>query len=461
MAVTVGTAGAAVGAEPAAVVLARFVSGLRYDDIPPRVVARAKQCLADAVACAAFGRRFPWSRIVLEEALSTGERGVCRMPGVSGVRVSEPKAALVLGAFAHAFELDNLRKPGAGAHPGATVALPALAVADAHGRSGRELITAIVAGVEVLFRIGAATLHTPEKAGFHAPGLTGPFGAAAACGSLTGMSADQIANAFGIAGSSAGGLLEFAASGSGGMIKRLHLGRAAEAGVVAARLAARGYEAPAGVLDGRFGLLNAYCEASEVAKLTAGLGQQWEMEKLCVKSFAAHVTTHAPVQLLRGFMAEHGFSGDDIATMAVTASDKVVSHHNGRTPSDIMLAQYSVPFTLAIASYHDPLDPRVFNEGTIADPRVRALAQRIEVVPSADMKGWGPARLQVELKSGVRFDAEMAVFRGCPEAPLAEEELKAKFDRLVADETEPLRSSGYGAIMALDTLASVRELPIG
>jgi 2-methylcitrate dehydratase PrpD len=447
--------------EPAAAVLARFVTGLRYEHIPPRVVERAKQCLADAVACAAFGRRFPWSRIVLDEALSTGERGACRIPGEPGVRLSEPKAALVLGAFAHAFELDNLRKPGAGAHPGATVALPALAVAEAHGKSGKDVLTAIVAGVEVLFRIGAATLHTPEKAGFHAPGLTGPFGAAAACASLLGLSPQQTAAAFGIAGSSAGGLLEFAASGQGGMIKRLHLGRASEAGVMAARLAARGYEAPAGVLDGRFGLLNAYCEKSEPHRLTAGLGTAWEMEKLCVKSFAAHVTTHAPVQLLRGFMTEHRFGGDDIATLAVTASDKVVSHHNGRTPSDIMLAQYSVPFTLAIAAYHDPLDPRVFSDRVVADERVRALAQRIDVIANADMPGWGAARLQLGLKDGRTFDADMPVFRGCPEKPLTAAELAAKFDRLVADEPEPLRSSAYGAIMTLETVGDVRTLPLG
>src|SRR5207245_6391518 len=140
----------------------------------------------------------------------------------------------------HGFEFDTLRKPGTGVHPGATVALPALAMAQAVEGSGADLIAAIVAGIEVMFRVGAATLHSPEKVGFHAPGLTGPFGSAAACASLMRLSPQQTANAFGIAGSLAGGLLAFAKAGSGGMVKRLHLGRAAEGGVTAARLAQRG-----------------------------------------------------------------------------------------------------------------------------------------------------------------------------------------------------------------------------
>src|SRR5262245_33632039 len=153
---------------------------LRFDDLPAVAIERAKQCLIDAVACAVFGQRFPWSAIVLDEALASGAGGPCSLPGVPGKRLHPPQAALALGTFSHAFGLDNLRKPGTGVHAGATVALPAFAVAQAQGAGGRELLTAIIAGIEVMFRIGNATLHTPEHVGFHAPGLTGPFGAAAA-----------------------------------------------------------------------------------------------------------------------------------------------------------------------------------------------------------------------------------------------------------------------------------------
>src|SRR5262249_23679811 len=185
--------------------LAAYAAALRFEDLPRTVVERAKHCLIDAVACAVFGRQFPWSQMVLDEALATGEGGPCRIPSVVGKSLHVPQAALALGAFAHGFEYDNLRKPGAGVHGGATVALPALAMAQATKASGRELIAAIVAGVEVMFRIGAATLHTAEHVGFHAPGMTGPFGSAAACASLLHLSPRETANAFGVAGSLARG----------------------------------------------------------------------------------------------------------------------------------------------------------------------------------------------------------------------------------------------------------------
>src|SRR5205823_533871 len=162
------------------------------------------------------------------------------------------------------------------------------------------LIAAIIAGVEVMFRIGAATLHSPEHIGFHAPGMTGPFGSAAACASLMGLSARQTAHAFGIAGSLAGGLLAFAKAGSGGMVKRL-----------------------------------------------------------------------------RNLMTTGRFGAGDIHAIAIEASGKVLSHHNERAPADIMLAQYSVPFCVAIATFHDPLDPAVFSDEVARDPRVRALAKAI------------------------------------------------------------------------------------
>ena len=164
--------------EPATERLAAYATALRFEDIPPPVVERAKHCLIDAIGCVVFGQQFPWSEIVLAEALSSGRGGPCRVPGLKTETLHVPQAALALGALAHAFEFDSLRKPGTGVHAGATVALPALAMAQALNASGRGLIVAIVAGIEVMFRIGLATLHSAEKIGFHAPGLTGPFGAA-------------------------------------------------------------------------------------------------------------------------------------------------------------------------------------------------------------------------------------------------------------------------------------------
>src|SRR6202045_414312 len=164
--------------------LARYAAGLRYEDLPPAVVAKAKDIIADTVAACICGADMPWSRIVIDYAERTGPGGASRIFG-RGTSVQAPSAALANGALAHAFELDSLTRPGAGAHPGATVLPPALAVAQQQGGiSGKALIAAFVAGNEVMIRIGRATGHTNEARGFHAPGTTGPFGAAGACGHL-------------------------------------------------------------------------------------------------------------------------------------------------------------------------------------------------------------------------------------------------------------------------------------
>ena len=184
------TAAITATAPPAADRLAAYAAGLDYADLPAPIVATAKTCLIDAAACAIFGADLPWSRAIAGMIAASGAAGPCTVPGFDH-RLDPRQAALALGAFAHAFELDSLRKPGAGAHPGATVALPAFAMAQAERRSGRDLVAAIVAGCEVSFRIGAATLHTPELEGFHAPGIVGPFGAAAASGKMLGLSPEQ------------------------------------------------------------------------------------------------------------------------------------------------------------------------------------------------------------------------------------------------------------------------------
>src|SRR5712672_2611888 len=198
--------------------LAEYAAALRYQDLPAPVVQQAKECIIDTVAAGICGSALPWSRIVIDYAERTGPGGKCHILGRGGSAVQAPAAALANGALAHAFELDSLTRPGAGAHPGATVLPPALAIAQERGADGRALIAAFVAGNEVMIRIGRATGHTNEARGFHAPGTTGPFGGAVAAGHLLRLDASAMTNALGIAGSLCGGLLEFA-RGDGGMVR--------------------------------------------------------------------------------------------------------------------------------------------------------------------------------------------------------------------------------------------------
>jgi 2-methylcitrate dehydratase PrpD len=406
--------------------LARYAAALRYEDLPSEIVTRAKECIADTVAAIICGAGLPWSRIVIAYAERTGPGGKCHILGAGMPSVTAPAAALANGALAHAFELDSLTRPGAGVHPGATLLPPALALAQQQGLGGRALIAAFVAGCEVMVRIGRATGHTNEQRGFHAPGNTGPFGGAIAGGHLLRLDAERMAMALGIAGSLACGLLEFARAGRGGMVKRLHLGRASEGGVLAASLAQDGFTAPDTVLEGPFGFLAVFCREWDIAELTKGLGEHWETSSIALKRYPCHINAHAAVKAITQLRADYGFAGADIEHLEITGSERMATLHNIPEPADLMMAQYSVPFCAALAVYRDPRNPESFAEGALDNPDIRALCRRVtvEAVSNTVGHGAGATTVTIDLKGNQRLAARV------DDGTLAPNDLEDKFLRL-------------------------------
>jgi 2-methylcitrate dehydratase PrpD len=408
--------------------LAQYAAALRYEDIPADVLDRAKQCIADTIAVVIFGYDLPWSRMVVRFAEKNAPGGNSRILGPGGARVHAPAAALANGALAHAFEMDNLTWPNSGVHPGATLLAPALAVAQERGIGGRELIAAVLAGAEVMIRIGRATQHRNESRGFHAPGTTGPFGAAVACGRLLGLDAEGMRNALGVAGSLACGLMEFARSGSGAMVKRLHLGRAAESGVLAASLAAEGFCAPATVLEGEFGFLRVYCGSEfDRTELTRGLGESYATRSITLKRFPCHITAHTSVQAIIDLRAEHGYAASDVKSIHIAGNDKMAGVNNIPSPADVMMAQYSIPFCVALAHLRDPHDPRSFDETALRDPRIGALAQCVKITVADERPTPLAAVVTVTLRDGRVLTRAVAGFKGTPEHPLTQRELREKY----------------------------------
>lgn len=408
--------------------LAEYAASLRYDSVPAPVLQRAKDCIADTVATIISGADLPWSRMVVAYALRNGAGGKCRLLSGGDITVHAPSAALAHGALTHAFELDNLTKPDSGAHPGATLFSSGLAVAQEKGLSGKELLTAFVAGAETMIRIGRATKHTNEARGFHAPGTTGPFGAAVTVGRLMGLDAAKMTNAMGIAGSLAGGLLEFAHSGTGAMVKRLHLGRAAESGVLAASLAAEGFTGPTTVLEGEYGFLHVFCREWDLAELTRGLGENYVTMTIMLKRFACHITAHNPVEAVLDLRATHGFSAADVASIDILGNERMAKVNNIPAPRDVMIAQYSIPFSVALAVYRDPRDPRSFDEAAVHDPDIRSLASRItmSVVPGQERRDLA-CTVTITLKDGRVLAQRVTSFKGTPERPFDQAELREKF----------------------------------
>ena len=408
--------------------LAAYAAALRYEDLPPAVLQRAKDCIIDAVATISFGTELPWSKMIIAYAQHYGSGGQSAILGTGGLRVNAPAAALANGALGHAFELDATTEPNSGTHPSATLFTSSLAVAQERGLGGRDLVTAFVTGGEVMYRIGYATKHSNETRGFHAPGTTGPFGAAVAVARLRQFDAAKMTNALGIAGSLGCGLLEFVNAGNGAMVKRLHLGRAAESGVLAATLAGEGFTGPSSVLEGEFGFLRVYCNEWDLAALTRGLGTEFLTKNITMKRYACHMTAQNPVEATQDLRTEHQFSAADIASIVIAGDERVATRNNIPAPEDKMMAQYSVPFSVALSLYRDARDPRSFDDAVVRDPAILDLASRIKLTKALDQSRQDTtATVTIRLKDGREVSRRVTSFMGTPARPLDQAELKEKF----------------------------------
>ena len=421
-------------------IVAEFASKLNYQDIPDPVITVIRHSFIDAIACSLYGSTKAWSEMTRDVVVSENQNGTCFFPSFPKSGLPPSSAALLLGSYCHAFELDNLRFPGAGVHPGAVIICPLVALAREHGLSGKKLISSAVVGIEALSRLGLATKHSLENRGFHAPGDIGPVGGAIACATALGANQQQIKNATGIAASMSAGLLAFAKSDGGGMIKRLHLGRSAEASVRAAQLSLSGFEGPDTAIDGQFGLLEAFCPAYDKDALNTELGTKWESLSICFKTFPAHITAHAPLMATLELLNTHKLPISDITKITVHASKKVVSHHNIKQPNDIMQAQYSVPFCVAAGLVVDLSDPENFSSDLLHNPAVKSILQKIEVLEhdkSAE-HSWH-ARVRISMQGGQEFENDAVQFRGLPTMPMNDEDISRKFRLLTKTATIPDR----------------------
>lgn len=438
--------------------LAHFARHLAFENIPRDVIERAKACMIDTIGAAYYGSTLPWSRIIFDYACRTSAPGNASVIG-TGLKLQPPLAAMVNGAFAHAFELDSMCQPSVGAHPGASLTAPGLAAAEVYRKSGKELIASFVAACEVMYRIGEAAHHSSERLGFHAPGLLGVFGGAIIAGRLMDLDVQRMSHALGISGSLCSGLLEFSKSG-GGMVKRLHQGRASESAVMAASLARDGFTGPSEVLEGKYGFLNVFCRDSDVTRLTAGLGEEWRTLTTTLKAYACHSTAHVAVTAALELKAKHGIHGDDIESIRVAGSEKLVSHHSIHEPQDIAMGQYSAPFSVALAFYRDPRDPAVFSEASLGDPAIRSLCRKtvLELYEEAPKDNKLASKVTVQLKNGRERVQALDYFPGMPQRPLSSEQLWEKFRRLTASLPADRARSLFDQFLSLEKVADVAQL---
>jgi 2-methylcitrate dehydratase PrpD len=422
-------------ARSAARELTGFVHGLSIESVPGTVTDAAKWCLLDTLGCALFGAPERWSQIMADEMLAEASRGQSSIVGHRET-VAAPAAALCNGTAAHGFELDD-HLDEAIVHPGAIVVSAALAAAEGIDASGSRLLLGIIAGYQTLDRVGLAMGVEPSRRGWHKTAVAGPVGAAVAAAVVMNLSADQIFTAVGLACATASGTKAFATGAGGGMEKRMHAGRAAEAGVRMAQLAARGFTAPPTAVDGRFGLLEVISGPSARADLlAANLGTHWAVERVYVKVYPCCAWIQAAVQQLVALRGPRPLEVHEIGKVRVGVSSYAGQQNGSVTPQDTMGAQFSIPYCTALALAGDPADPAMFAPDAIDDPARREIAKRVEIVVDPEMEAAYPlhygARVELGLANGERHESKVLDPHGMPADPCTERERLDKFSRLAS-----------------------------
>ena len=411
--------------------LAEFVEQTRYEDLPGSVVEATRVYILDNLASGFVGSLTPWAEMVGEMARESGPWGTCTVFDRDWT-TSCSSAAFINGTMIGGFETDHAFVQGS-CHPSAAVFPPALAISERDHLDGKTLLASVALGYEVACRVGAAATRAVEDvAGFHGPGTNASFGGAAGAGKAMGLDTQQMVNALGIAGSHAGGLLEFAKDGA--MTKRIHVGRGAQMGLESALLAARGFTGPSTVLEGDRGFLQVYSPSPRPELLLESLGESYLLQGITLKSYACHASFHPVIYGICKFRDEAEYDTARVERVRVVAAERMVERHGQRGPTSVLGAQYSLPFSVALALGRDITNPLVYSEESLWDPQVRELANSVELAADGERFGTpgGPVA-EVSLTIGGSAHAfTVTDWKGAPTDPFTYDEIGEKFRRYAA-----------------------------
>jgi 2-methylcitrate dehydratase PrpD len=438
--------------------LAKFVSSLSYESIPPKAMETVKIAVRDCLGVALAGSREEDAKICAEIARQENAKEETSVIG-QRFKTSPLNAALANGTAAHALDFDHsFTLMG---QPTAPIIPAIFALGESLGASGRRMIEAYVAGYEVTAKL-VHSLRDSTHDGWHAPSTLGSFGAAAGCGKLLGLSVAQVEMALGITASMAGGVV----ANFGTMTKPLHVGLGARNGVLAAKLARGGYTANAKAIESGFGFYQVLHQDAPIDEQPIEeIGRSFSLlsDGLRIKPYPCGGLTHQVIDAVLEFRADHGLSPEMIEAVDVDVVKHTFDRIVFRVPQTGIQGKFCMPYLVSRAISDGRIGLDIFTDEAVRDQKVLKLAERVQMRLDTNLRKIDPAgrpcRVTVRLKNGQSYTREAQHAKGGPEFPMTEAELEAKFFDC-AKEVMPvdMAQQALDYVARLETLDNIRPL---
>jgi 2-methylcitrate dehydratase PrpD len=415
---------------PVTRILAEYVASASPDQLPEAVRKEATRTFVNWLGCAIGGCRHEAVAAALAALSPFSGPGTASVLG-RAERLDPLHASLINGISSHVFDFDDTHLRTV-IHPAGPLASALLAYAQHTPVSGRDFINALVLGAEVSCRIGNAVFPEHYDVGWHITGSTGSLGAAAAIGKLLGLDAERMCWALGIAASQPVGLREQ----FGSMTKSFHPGRAAQNGMTAALMAAKGYTASEQSLEAKRGWLNVVSTRHSSQEITEGLGRRYEILANTYKPFACGIVLHPSIDACMQLHAQGGFKIGDIHEVALRVHPLVLELTGKTKPRDGLEGKFSVYHAAAVALTEGDGGERQFSDRAVNDPQIIALRQKVRAVIDTNLAP-DAAHLTVTLVDGSKLECDVPHAIGSLARPMTDQDLERKFTGLAAEHLKP------------------------
>ena len=408
--------------------LAEKIVALQAGVLPAATSRKCEDLLIDVVGLCATARNEDYIRSALA---GCDDDGPCTAIGHKRT-LNAAGAAFVNGTAAHGEDFDDTFEGGP-VHAGAVIVPAVLAACERHNPDGRMALIGIAVGTEVLCRLSLVVPKAVHKAGFHPTAIFGAMGAAAGVGAALGLNARQIVDAFGVAGSMAGGIIEYLAEGA--WTKRMHAGWAAQSGIRAALLARAGFLGPRTVFEGVHGLFHGFAHTTEgdYDALTGDFGTRWVADTLAVKPYPCGTMAQPYIDCARR-LAARGIKPEEVSEIVCEVAEGTVHRlweplADKQRPRNGYAAKFAVPYLLATGFVHGGVRLGAFTEQAIRDPRVLALAAKVKFVidPDNPYPNNYTGHIKATMQDGSVVEERQPYLRGGAQEPLTRQDVIDKF----------------------------------